>query len=77
MNNSQQRATSNQPTPRSQDNRNVHQIQPDYEGSFKIRQIELSLLDFKGAIERRFSELTTELPARLSREIRGLEMREQ
>jgi hypothetical protein len=35
------------------------------------------LLDFKGAIERRFTELSTELPARLSREIRGLEMREQ
>jgi len=39
--------------------------------------MELSLLDFKGVIERRFTELSTDLPARLSREIRGLEMREQ
>jgi len=38
--------------------------------------MELSLLDFKGAIERRFNELSTDLPSRLSREFRGLEMRE-
>jgi hypothetical protein len=29
----------------------------DYEASYKIRQLELSLLDFKGAIERRFTEI--------------------
>jgi len=37
----------------------------------------LSLLDFKGVIERRLNEIQTELPFRLSREINSLELREQ
>lgn len=48
----------------------------DIDTNSKIRSVELSLLDFKGAMERRLTEITAELPTKLAREIRALEARE-
>jgi hypothetical protein len=39
--------------------------------------VELSILDFKGAMERRFNEIQAELPSRLQRDLNSLELREQ
>ena len=44
-------------------------------GTFTCTSVYLS--DFKGAIERRFTEIQSDLPQRLSREIKAFESREQ
>ena len=41
-----------------------------------MRQLEVGLIDVKGSNERKTQTLSEELPARLQREIRGLEQKE-
>ena len=43
----------------------------------KLRALELNILDFKGAVDRRFNEVVTELPGRLQRDLQAAEAREQ
>ena len=43
----------------------------------KLRNIELNLLDFKGAVDRRFNEITEEMPGRLTRNLQEAEEREK
>jgi hypothetical protein len=35
----------------------------------KLRNFELNLLDFKGAVDRRFNELNTEVPGKMKRDL--------
>ena len=35
----------------------------------KLRNFELNLLDFKGAVDRRFNELATEVPGKIKRDL--------
>jgi hypothetical protein len=66
-----------QVSPRPQQQQPLPELRQDYDSQYKIRQVELSLIDFKGAIERRFTEIQSDLPQRLSREIKAFESREQ
>jgi hypothetical protein len=43
----------------------------------KLRNFELNLLDFKGAVDRRFNELASELPGKMKRDLQQVEEREQ
>jgi hypothetical protein len=41
---------------------NIEQMQ-------KMRNMELNLMDFKGAVDRRFNELQTEVPGRMNTQL--------
>ena len=46
------------------------------EMSVKVRQLEMNLLDMKGALERRLMGLSEELPSQIRREVKAIEVKE-
>jgi hypothetical protein len=42
----------------------------------KLRNLEMNVLDLKANFDRRINEVTHEIPARLTRELRNFESRE-
>ena len=61
----------NDPTSRSVDiiKAQGQNLELNVDSMQKMRNFELNLLDFKGAVDRRFNELSTEVPGKLKRDL--------